>query len=114
MTMTTSGSSTPRPPAEVTVVSTFTTVACGATKLIYLREAAGISSDGLLVSELSGEELATRVTSGAFDPATSALVASVVRALAGGVDTVHLIDERVPHNVVAELFTDTGVGTMVR
>jgi acetylglutamate kinase len=101
-------------PIDVDAVAADVAVACGAAKLIYLREAAGIASDGLLVSELSGEELAARVTSGAFDAATTSLAASVVRALAGGVDTVHLIDERVPHNVVAELFTDTGVGTMVR
>ena len=37
-----------------------------------------------------------------------------LRALRGGVDSVHLIDERTPHVVVAELFTETGVGTMVR
>ena len=39
---------------------------------------------------------------------------SILRALAGGVETVHIIDGRVPHNVVAELFTMRGVGTMVR
>ena len=37
-----------------------------------------------------------------------------VRALAGGVASVHIIDGRVPHNVVAELFTSRGVGTMIR
>ena len=39
---------------------------------------------------------------------------SIIRAIEGGVETVHIIDGRVPHNVVAELFTSRGVGTMIR
>jgi acetylglutamate kinase len=39
---------------------------------------------------------------------------SIVRALAGGVTSVHIVDGRVPHQVVAELFTSRGVGTMIR
>ena len=35
------------------------------------------------------------------------------RALAGGVGRVHVIDGRTPHSVIAELFTDRGVGTLV-
>jgi acetylglutamate kinase len=68
----------------------------------------------MLVSEVSGEELASRAASGALGATSPARALSAVRALGGGVETVHFIDERVPHNVVAELFTDTGVGTMVR
>jgi acetylglutamate kinase len=40
--------------------------------------------------------------------------AAILRAIAGGVSAVHLIDGRAPHNVIAELFTDTGVGTVIR
>jgi len=40
--------------------------------------------------------------------------ASILRALEGTVETVHIIDGRIPHNVVAELFTSRGVGTMIR
>ena len=39
---------------------------------------------------------------------------SIPRALAGGVRAVHIIDGRSPHNVIAELFTDRGVGTIIR
>ena len=39
---------------------------------------------------------------------------SILEALDGGVQAVHLIDGRTPHNVIAELFTDRGVGTIVR
>jgi acetylglutamate kinase len=39
---------------------------------------------------------------------------SILRALAGGVRAVHVLDGRTPHSVIAELFTDSGVGTIVR
>ena len=38
---------------------------------------------------------------------------AVLHALAGGVRAVHIVDGRAPHSVVAELFTDRGVGTLV-
>ena len=39
---------------------------------------------------------------------------SVLRAIEGGVASVHILDGRTPHSVIAELFTDRGVGTLVR
>jgi acetylglutamate kinase len=39
---------------------------------------------------------------------------SILKALDGGVRAVHLLDGRTPHSVIAELFTETGVGTVVR
>ena len=38
---------------------------------------------------------------------------AVLHALASGVRAVHIVDGRTPHSVVAELFTDHGVGTWV-
>ena len=40
-------------------------------------------------------------------------VQAVLHALASGVRAVHVVDGRQPHSVVAELFTDRGVGTLV-
>ena len=40
-------------------------------------------------------------------------VQAILRALRGGVERVHVLDGRVPHTVIAELFTDRGVGTLV-
>ncbi|MDI1430818.1 bifunctional glutamate N-acetyltransferase/amino-acid acetyltransferase ArgJ [Polyangium sorediatum] len=89
-------------------------VACGARKLIYLTDVAGILSNGLLVSEMSAEELDARMRDGTVTGGMLPKAASILRALEGGVETVHIIDGRVPHNVVAELFTSRGVGTMIR
>jgi acetylglutamate kinase len=90
-------------------------VACKAEKLIYLTDVPGIlSPQGLLVSELSAEELEARMGDGTITGGMLPKAASILRALAGGVASVHIIDGRVPHNVVAELFTSRGVGTMIR
>ena len=36
-----------------------------------------------------------------------------IRALAQGVGAAHIVDGRVPHSLLLELFTDAGIGTMV-
>lgn len=89
-------------------------LACGAKKLIYLTDAPGILAQGLLISEVSGEELEARMIDGTVNGPVLQKAASILRALEGGVESVHIIDGRVPHNIVAELFTSHGVGTMVR
>lgn len=89
-------------------------IACGARKLIFLTDVAGILSNGLLISELSAEELEKRMKDGTVTGGMLPKAAAILRALEGGVETVHIIDGRIPHNVVAELFTSRGVGTMIR
>lgn len=89
-------------------------IACGARKLIFLTDVAGILSNGLLISEMSAEELDKRVKDGTVTGGMLPKAAAIIRALEGGVETVHIIDGRIPHNVVAELFTSRGVGTMIR
>lgn len=96
-------------------VAAETAVASKAKKLIYLTDVPGIlSSNGQLISELSAEELAARVEDGTVQGNVLRTAQSILRALAGGVESVHIIDGRIPHNVVAELFTSRGVGTMIR
>jgi acetylglutamate kinase len=90
-------------------------VACRARKLIFLTDAPGVlATDGALISELSAEELDARMRGGALQEAVVPRAQAALRALAGGVESVHIIDGRIPHNVVAELFTSSGVGTMIR
>jgi len=38
---------------------------------------------------------------------------SCIQAVMGGVDRAHLIDGRIPHALLMELFTDAGIGTMI-
>lgn len=96
-------------------VAAETAVACRAQKLIYLTDTPGIlTTDGALLSELSAEELAARIQDGTLGAGMLPRAQSILRALGGGVESVHIIDGRIPHNVVAELFTSSGVGTMIR
>ena len=86
----------------------------GAEKLLYLSNVPGVLDKGELVSELSAKELQHKLDTGVVTGGMAIKAHAILRALAGGVRAVHLIDGRAPHNVIAELFTDTGVGTIVR
>lgn len=40
-------------------------------------------------------------------------VLGCVKAIGAGVQRVHIIDGRIPHSILLEIFTDTGIGTMI-
>ena len=86
----------------------------GAEKLIYLSNVAGVMERGDLCSELTASELRAKQGAGVMTGGMALKAQAILRAISGGVSAVHLIDGRAPHNVIAELFTDTGVGTIVR
>ncbi len=89
-------------------------VALQAEKLIYLSDVAGILEHGELISEITAAELRGRIDSGVIVGGMAAKAESILKALSGGVKSVHVIDGRTPHGLIAELFTDTGIGTLVR
>jgi acetylglutamate kinase len=80
-------------------------VALRAPKLIYLTDAAGIVEAGELIPDLSAAVLEQKLD--------TQLSRAIIKASRGGVGRVHVIDGRTPHSVIAELFTDRGVGTLV-
>jgi acetylglutamate kinase len=89
-------------------------VALRAEKLIYLTDVPGILENGELVSEISASDLTRKIADGTITGGMVAKTKSVLRAIEGGVASVHIIDGRTPHSVIAELFTDRGVGTLVQ
>jgi acetylglutamate kinase len=89
-------------------------VALRAEKLIYLTDVPGILENGELVSEIGASELARKIASGVIHGGMVAKAKSILRAIEGGVASVHILDGRTPHSVIAELFTDTGVGTLLK
>jgi acetylglutamate kinase len=89
-------------------------IAIKADKLIYLTDVPGIMQNGELVSELSAAELRHKLADGTIRDGMVAKAKSILRAIEGGVHSVHILDGRTPHSVIAELFTDRGVGTLVR
>jgi acetylglutamate kinase len=90
-------------------------VALGAEKLVFVNDVPGlIGPSGDLLSELSVTQCqdllaTTGVVAGGMIPKLE----SAVRALSGGVGRVHLVDGRVEHSLVLELFTPEGAGTMI-
>jgi acetylglutamate kinase len=87
--------------------------ACGAERLIFLTDVAGIlDDDGNLISTIKAADLEARLGN-SIRGGMHVKAQAVLHALAGGVRAVHIIDGRTPHSVVAELFTDRGVGTLV-
>jgi len=86
----------------------------GADKLIYLADVPGIVEHGELISELAPTGLRGKLETGVITGGMAIKAAAALAALAGGVRAVHVIDGRIPHNLIAELFTETGVGTIVQ
>lgn len=89
-------------------------IALRAEKLIYLTDVPGIIENGELVSEITASELTRKIADGTIRGGMVVKTKSVLRAIEGGVASVHIIDGRTPHSLIAELFTDRGVGTLVR
>jgi acetylglutamate kinase len=91
--------------------------ALGAAKVIFLTDVDGLYADfedkGSLISALSladaeGLIAADRLSSGMIPK-----VAACALALRGGVPRAHILNGKVPHAVLLEVFTDEGVGTMI-
>jgi acetylglutamate kinase len=87
--------------------------ALGAFKVLFLTDVEGWRADpddpGSRISEASAAEVRRRLeeVSGGMRPKLEACV----RALEGGVEAAHIVDGRVPHSLLLELFTDQGIGT---
>jgi acetylglutamate kinase len=91
-------------------------VATKAKKLIFLTDVPGIlDENGQLLTELKAAELNGRLKDGKTVKGGMQVKANaILRALEGGVEAVHVVDGREPHSVVVELFTEKGVGTLIR
>jgi acetylglutamate kinase len=82
-------------------------------KLVFLHDAPGILRGEELYNELTSAQLQAHLLAGAFSGSMRTRATMALKALDGGVERVHVIDGRVPHSLIAELFTDKGVGTLV-
>jgi acetylglutamate kinase len=87
--------------------------ALGAEKLVYLSDVEGVLSGGQLVSTLTPPEATALIDNGTIGGGMLPKIQSAFGALAAGVSKVHLIDGRVPHALLLEIFTREGVGTEV-
>lgn len=85
----------------------------GVGKLINLADDQGLRDAGGLVSELSPDQAITGLDRGRFTTGADENLAFARHAARQGLPALHLIDGRLPHALVAELFTDEGIGTLI-
>ena len=88
-------------------------VALGAAKLILMTDVPGVlDSAGEVVSELRREAAERMIADGHVTGGMIPKLQACLRAL-DGVPSAHVIDGRTPHSLLLELFTESGIGTMV-
>ncbi|HVE77207.1 MAG TPA: acetylglutamate kinase [Actinomycetota bacterium] len=89
----------------------------GAAKIVFLTNVPGLYSDlgdeGSLISETKVEDLERLIESGRLSEGMIPKIVSAVDALKEGVPQAHILDGRIPHALLLEIFTDRGIGTMV-
>lgn len=86
-----------------------------AEKLILLTDVEGIKdADGRVVYEAGREEIAQMLESGVINGGMIPKVHGCLDAIEAGVKGVHIIDGRIPHCLLLEIFTKTGIGTLIK
>ena len=88
--------------------------ALSAEKLILLTDVPGVMDpQGDLVSTMTADDTAAAILGGTITGGMIPKVECGLTALGKGVRKVHIIDGRVPHSVILEIFTDAGIGTEI-
>lgn len=88
-----------------------------ARRLVYLSDVPGLLSDpndpSTLISTLKVAQIEKLKKSGVISKGMLPKIDSAVKALDAGVHRVHLVDGRLPHSLLLEIFTDKGIGTEI-
>jgi len=91
--------------------------ALNAAKLVYLTDVDGIRRDrhdpASRISTATDAELEVMLSDGTVDGGMIPKVRSCVRAVRNGVGQAHILDGRLPHSLLLEIFTREGIGTMI-
>ncbi|MEM9488261.1 MAG: hypothetical protein AAGC55_03895, partial [Myxococcota bacterium] len=91
--------------------------ALGAEKVIFLTDVPGLMADvddpASLIARATISDLEAGMTDGTISGGMIPKVRSCVDAVEAGAASAHLLDGRVPHVLLLELFTDAGIGTMI-
>lgn len=91
--------------------------ALSAEKIIYLTDIAGLRKDiddaSSLIQRISVTDLGALIVDGTISGGMIPKIESCIQAVKGGVKSAHILDGRIAHVLLLELFTDQGVGTMI-
>jgi acetylglutamate kinase len=85
-----------------------------AEKLILLTDVEGVlDAQGVLIPQLSVSEARKHITEGTIRGGMIPKIECCIAALESGVGRTHIVDGRIVHAILLEIFTDTGVGTLL-
>jgi acetylglutamate kinase len=87
--------------------------ALGAEKLILLTDIEGVKVDGKLANKLTVAEVESLIKKGVISSGMIPKTECCIDAVKGGVNKTYIIDGRVEHSVLLEIFTDAGIGTEI-
>jgi len=91
--------------------------ALSAEKIIYLTDIAGLRKDiddaSSMIQRISVTDLGELIADGTISGGMIPKIESCMQAVKGGVKSAHILDGRIAHVLLLELFTDQGVGTMI-
>lgn len=86
-----------------------------AERVIFLTDTQGIlSKEKRLISKLNEEQIIALKADGTISGGMIPKVDAALECVKNGVKNAHILDGRVPHSLLLELFTDDGIGTMIR
>lgn len=89
--------------------------AVAAEKLILLTDVEGIKdAENKIIYEAGKEEILSMIDDGTINGGMIPKVTGCLDAIDSGVKGVHIIDGRVPHCLLLEIFTKSGIGTMIK
>ena len=91
--------------------------AVGANKLAFLTDIEGLYRDfedkSSLISEIKVKEAKELIDGGTIGGGMLPKLSNCIDAIEAGVSRVHIIDGRIPHSILMEIFSDRGVGTAI-
>jgi acetylglutamate kinase len=88
--------------------------ALGASRLLLLTDVAGVlDKDGRLLTDLDPSHVAALQADGTISGGMIPKLETCVAAVEAGVDAAVILDGRVPHAMLIEMFTNRGAGTLV-
>ncbi len=96
------------------VVAGHVAMALGARKLVLLTDTAGVmGADGELITTLKADESQNLISGGFIKGGMIPKVNGCLDALKGGVKKAHIVDGRMEHAILLEVFTKMGIGTEI-
>lgn len=87
-----------------------------AEKLMFMTDVEGLKYDknsSEIISAIKADEVLNMIDEGKIDGGMIPKVLGCIDALKHGVARTHILDGRIPHCILLEIFTDKGIGTMI-